>query len=574
MSPRPPQPIEPDAIRWTGLVGTALAARIAHRALRLDDEEHWAAQTRRIQIDQLRQNVRRAARTEFGRERGFARLAAIADEGQFLDAYRAASPLADWYAFKDRLARMREGGEPDLLWPGLVRDFAQTSGTTAGDKYIPISREMMQSNYRASLDIFAHLSRFGLSLPGLLCGKCLFIGGSSAVEENAHGVRTGDLSGLVTSLITWPLSEIYLPGKRIALLSDWTIKIEAMARAIWNHDVRLVSGMPSWGNVLFQRVVEIAREEGLDARCLRDVWPNLRVFVHGGVKYQPFDPRVRTLWSGRPDSDDIPTRFELYPASEGFIAMQDAPNSPGEADKSGAGVSHASPGLRLIPDIGVFYEFVPLSEIDDPDARAFTADEVELGERYVVVMSTCAGLWRYVLGDVVEFDSVPRPGKRGPDVGPARMRIVGRHRHFVNAFGENLIVEHIEHGVAEAARATGLALGEFTAAPVYPGEGRRAGLEVAVEIADPLPGEAALLAFRDAFDAAVKSINVDYTTKRRDDLGMGPPTLTPLPWGTFHRWLEARGKLGGQHKCPRCANHREILESLVAMAEPEAVLVR
>ena len=548
------------------MIGAALAARVARRAVLLDDEARWVAHTRRIQLTQLRRNLRRAARTEIGRELGFARIASIGDGGEMLEAYRAATPLADWYAFQDRLGRMREGGEPDLLWPGLVRDFAQTSGTTAGDKFIPLSLEMMRSNYRASLDIFAHLMRFGESLPGLLCGKCLFIGGSSAVETNRHGVRTGDLSGLVTSLITWPLSEIYVPGKEIALLSDWTEKIEVMARAIWNQDVRFVSGMPSWGIVLFRRVVEIAREHGLPAETLAEVWPNLRVFVHGGVKYQPFDARVRTLYSGSPDGADIPTRFELYPASEGFVAMQDAPNmfgDPSGGDPSGAGVS---PALRLIPDIGIFYEFVPLAEIDEPDARAFTADEVELGERYVVVMSTCAGLWRYILGDVVVFDSVPRAGMRGPEVGPLRMRIVGRHRHFINAFGENLIVEHIEHGVAEAARATGLVVGEFTAAPVYPVAGRKAGLEVAVEFADGSPSADQLAAFAGVFDSAVKAINVDYTTKRRDDLGMGPPIVTPLPIGAFHAWLASRGKLGGQHKCPRCANHREIIEGVVAQA--------
>jgi hypothetical protein len=550
-----PQPVRLNARRWTGLIGAGLAARVAGRAALLGREAYWAEHTPRLQTAQLRRNLRRAAETEIGRGAGFARLAGIGDDAELVGAYRKALPVADWYAFQERLARMREGGEPDVLWPGLVRDFAQTSGTTAGDKFIPVSREMMRSNYLASLDIFAHLSRFGLSLPWLMCGRCLFIGGSSAVETNEHGVRTGDLSGLVTSLIRWPLSEIYVPGKRIALLSDWTEKIEAMARAIWRHDVRFVSGMPSWGIVLFQRVLELARERGLPVETLSDLWPNLRVFVHGGVKYQPFDARVRTLFAGTPDGPDIPTRFELYPASEGFIAMQDAPVGPG---------GRAS--LRLVPDVGVFYEFVPLSEIDSPDPRAFTAEEAEPGERYVVVMSTCAGLWRYIIGDVVEFDTVPRPGRRGPEVGPLRMRIVGRHRHFINAFGENLIVEHVEHGVARAAEATGLVVGEFTAAPVYPEEGRRAGLEVAVEFEGGPPDPARLEAFARAFDQAVKAINVDYATKRRDDLGMAPPSVTPLPIGAFHRWLEARGKLGGQHKCPRCANHREILESLVAGA--------
>jgi hypothetical protein len=289
------------------------------------------------------------------------------------------------------------------------------------------------------------------------------------------------------------------------------------------------------------------------------VWPNLTLFVHGGVKYTPFEPRVRQFYSGSATGADIPWRLELYPASEGFIAMQD---------------TRGDPGLRLLSDIGNFYEFVPLEEIDSPTARAHACWEVEKGQKYVVVMSTCAGLWRYIIGDVVEFDTIPAsPSGRGGE-GPCRMRIVGRHRHFINAFGENLIVEHIENAVAAAAKDAGVVVGEFTAAPVYPGEGRRAGLELAVEIESKgtgagEPGNAAAWAraFRDAFDAALKSQNVDYTTKRTDGLGMVEPTITVLPVGTFHRWLLKKGKLGGQHKCPRCANHRDILTEVVAAAQ-------
>jgi hypothetical protein len=389
----------------------------------------------------------------------------------------------------------------------------------------------------------------------LLSGKALFLGGSTDLETNAHGIKTGDLSGLVTPMIRWPLSSIYLPGREIALMSRWPEKIDAMARVSVNEDVRMISGMPSWMLVLFERVMQIAREQGRRAECLRDVWPNLQLIVHGGVKYAPFDPRVRAVWSGSSDGPDVPHRLELYPASEGFVAMQDEPGAP---------------GLRLLTDIGNFYEFVPLERVHDADPPAMAAWEVEKGQRYVVCMSTCAGFWRYVLGDVVEFDSVPsRPDGTGGD-GPARLRIVGRHRHFVNAFGENLIVEHIENAVAQAARASGLVVGEFTAAPVYPGQDatgapRRAGLELVVEMG-PEAGERALSAFAESFDAALKAQNVDYTTKRTDNLGMGAPRITPIAPSTIHRWMEQRGKLGGQHKCPRCANHREYVEGILSSA--------
>lgn len=533
--------------RWTSLVGAALRLHLSRRIRLLGNLDYWRSRTAAIQLAQLRALLRFAARTEFGREHGFARLATLPDD-QLLHAYRKALPPADWYAYRDRIARMREGAQPDVLWPGLVRDFAQTSGTTAGDKYIPVSREMMRSNFRASLDIFAHLHRFGVSLPFLTAGKSLFLGGSTDYATSPQGIRTGDLSGLVVPMIRWPITKIYLPGRHIALMSHWPSKLDAMARACVNQDVRMVSGVPSWTLSLFERVLAVAREQGREVRTIADVWPTLTVFVHGGVRYAPFEPRVRQFWSGSPTGPDIPCRLELYPASEGFVAMQDV---------------RGDPGLRLMSDIGNFYEFIPLERVGEADAPAHACWEVEKGQRYVVCMSTCAGLFRYILGDVVEFDTIPAgPDGRGGE-GPCRLRIVGRHRHFINAFGENLIVEHIENAVAHAARHTGWVVGEFTAAPVYPDPsiGRRPGLELAIEVQSGDP--AALDAFARAFDDALKAQNVDYTTKRTDDVGMGPPTITVLPMGTFDRWMDSRGKLGGQHKCPRCANHRDYLSAVV-----------
>lgn len=536
------------AFRWTSLVGVGMRAYLAGRIRLLSNERHWQRNTAGIQLAQLRSLIEHAASTEFGRARSFRRLASLPN-AELLDAYRKEVPVSDWYAYRAQIARMREEGAPDILWPGRVMDFAQTSGTTAGDKYIPVSRQMLRSNFLASLDIFANLHRFGVPLPGMLAGKVLFLGGSTQLAANTHGVRTGDLSGIVTPLIRWPISEIYLPGADVALMSHWPSKIEAMARRCIREDVRMVTGMCSWMLVLFERVMQIAREEGREARTIRDVWPNFRVLVHGGVRYAPFDPKMRSLYWGSADAPDLPCRLELYPASEGFVAMQDRPGEP---------------GLRLNADQMNFFEFVPLERINDPDPPAFSCEAVEKGQRYVVVLSTCAGLWRYVLGDVVQFDTIPdRAESRGGGGGdgPCRLRIVGRHRLFINAFGENLIVEHIENAVASAARAAGIMIGEFTAAPVFPKEGQRPGLELAVEV-EGTPSPAAIGAFRDAFDASLKSQNADYTTKRTDGVGMAEPTITTLRPGVFHRWMESRGKLGGQHKCPRCANDREWLEQV------------
>lgn len=530
------------------LVGVGLRAALHRRASLLADREYWARHSGRIQIEQLRRLLAAAADTEFGREHDFARLASIPHDPDLLRAYRANVPVAEHNAFRPLLARMRERAEPSVTWPGVVRDWAQTSGTTAGDKFIPVSREMLRHNFRSSLDIFAHAINARVPLPHLYRGRFLFMGGSTDLTTNEHGVRTGDLSGIVTPLIRWPLSEIYLPGRDVALMSDWTAKIDAMVRVCLNEDLRGLSGMASWALVFFNRAIELAREQGRDVNCLRDLWPDFSFFIHGGVKYAPFDPRVRQTFSGMTSGpgSDIPHRIEVYPASEGFVAIQDVAGEP---------------SLRLNIDHDVFFEFVPLDDYHEGDPDAFTCDTVTPGVRYVVVLTTCAGLWRYTLGDVVEFDEAP-------PLAPARLRIVGRHRHFINAFGENLIVENIEHAAAHAAMTTGLPIGEFTAAPVYPdaASGVRAGLELAVEIDHPSPTPSLIDAFRDAFDQSLKQQCVDYGIKRKDDLGMAPPTITPLPMGAFHRWMASRGKLGGQHKCPRCANHRDIIAPVVALA--------
>lgn len=538
---------------WTSLVGVALHARVQARRKKLADLDFWCQQTGRLQIGELSTMLHICRDTRFGRAHRFDAALRYEDPMERLAAFRGETPISDWYAFQNDIADMREHGVPDVLWAGKVMHFAQTSGTTAGDKFVPITGAMMRGNYLASLDIFAHLINRGVYPERVMGGRCLFLGGSTDLDINEHGIATGDLSGLVTPLIKWPLSTIYSPGPKIALMSHWPDKIEAMARRAIDQDIRFISGMPSWALVLIDRVIELARARGDRVRCARDVWPNLEVFVHGGVNYVPFIERMSRAFSGDPGVD-FPCRHELYPASEGFIAMQDRDDDP---------------GMRLLSDNGIFFEFVPREQIDDPDPEAFTCWQVEKGQQYVVVMTTNAGLWRYVIGDVVEFDTIP--GGTQPDGsarrgdGPARLRIVGRHRHFINAFGENLIGEHIEHGVAAGVAQSGLVIGEFTAAPVYPGQHNRAGLELAIEFAsEPAPDR--LRRFIEAFDARLKAENVDYTTKRSDDLGMAFPTITPLPMGTFHRWLDSRGKLGGQHKCPRCANHREILEEVVSHA--------
>jgi hypothetical protein len=538
---------------WTSVIGAGLSAYLARRAKKLSDLSYWASASGPTQAAQLRGLLRTASKTAIGRDAGFAKIAAIDDDATMIAAYRDALPVADYERYRARLAQMREHAAPDLLWPGIVYDWAQTSGTTGGEKYIPVSKHMMRSNKTAAFDIFAHSRRAGVPLRRLFGGKMLFLGGCTETRVNQHGIRTGDLSGLVTPLINWPLSEVYEPGPDIALEPDWPTKIRKIVDRCGGLDIRFISGMASWSLLLLEDLLEDARASGRikSDGTVRDIWPNLTTFVHGGVRYPPFDPRVRAAWSGNPDTNDpaadIPHRLEVYPASEGFIAVQDTPGDP---------------GLRLHTDTGIFFEFIPAEQIDPDNADdwerggfdCFDVTQVEKGQRYVVCMTTCAGLWRYVIGDVVVFDSVPPEG-------PARLRIVGRHRHFINAFGENLIVEEIENAAVAARDRSGLTIGEFTAAPVYPGESTPPGLELVVEFAEP---GAAAGQFQDAFDHALKEQNVDYTTKRTSGFGMAPPRITPVPMGTFSGWMASRGKLGGQNKVPRCANHREFVDGLRA----------
>lgn len=526
---------QPGSYRWTSLIGAGLHARVAKRAKSLRNHRYWKVNTSYVQREQLRNLLERARGTAFGREYGFSAVLKAKD-AEIASEYRKAVPARDYVAFLPYVQRMVEDAEPDVLWPGLVKQFCQTSGTTAGDKRIPISDAMMASNKKASFDIFAHSLNWGVSLPKLLGGKALFLGGSSALDRRDNGIVIGDLSGIATQQIRWPLSAIYSPGRDIALMDHWPSKLDAMAKLTSTQDIRMISGMPSWTVALMDKVLAKTGKDRID-----EVWPNLTLFTHGGVRYDPFEPTVRRLFTG--GERDIPVRLELYPASEGFIAVQD---------------EFGHPCMRLNADHGIFYEFVPLEEIDKPDAPAFCADEVEPGQRYVVVMSTCAGLWRYVIGDVVVFESVPNRIGWGGGTGPARLRIVGRHKLFINAFGENLIVENIETAVAHAAREAGIEVGEFTASPVYPGDGVRSGLQLAVE----LVARGDMDRFAQAFDANLQAEVVDYRVKRTDGLGMAPPIVTPLEPGAIHAWMESRGKLGGQHKVPRCANHREFMDAL------------
>ena len=465
--------------------------------------------------------------TWFGRQHGFA---TIRSHGDFVKAV----PIRDFVAQLDMFRRI-EAGEPDVSWPGRVRYFAQTSGTTAGDKHIPVTREMMRSNSRAALRIFAYYSRrAGASVSGLFAGKLLFLGGSTALTRTESGAMIGDLSGIATSSIYWPITRHYEPGVELALLDSWEEKVRRVAERVAWRDVRFVTGMPSWVKILFDRICAI---RGVDpAGGMSRVWPNMQLFVHGGVNFAPYRQSFRKFFSPAHRLEFL----EVYPASEGFIAIQ------AERD---------DPGMEMLTDNGLFYEFVPLSEWGKADAPRLTVGQVELDVPYSLVLSTCAGLWAYDLGDVVRFTSLR----------PARIVFAGRNKHFINAFGENIIGEQVSAAVAAAAEAGGAEVAEFTAAPIYPDELRKAGAhQYVVEFNRPPAG--GLEAFAAAIDAELLKVNNDYSVKRAGNLGMTPVEVTAVPKGTFYEWMKSRGKLGGQHKVPVCANDRRYVDELLAVA--------
>jgi hypothetical protein len=492
----------------------ALAARRVTRLARALDAPAGA------QAAVLARLVRRAAGTDFGRRHDFAGIRTAAD-------FQARVPLRTYLDYRPFLDRV-VAGEPDVSWPGRIDRFAKTSGTTAGDKTIPVSPEMIASQRSAAWDALAqYVHRTGDG--GLAGGGLLFLSGSSALAPVGRDAsrKVGDLSGIMHDAVPWFLRGIAYPGREVAAVPDWERRLGRMAEEVIAADIRLVGGMPSWTLLLFERLSAMA-----GGRPIGEIWPGFRVFLHGGVHMAPFRARLAEA-VGRAFET-----LEVYPASEGFLAVQ--------TDRAG--------GLDLIPDGGLFFEFVPVGALGRPSAPRRTLADVEVGPVYAVVVSTCAGLFGYVLGDTVRFVS-PRP---------PRIVITGRTRHFVNAFGENVIVEEVEQAMAAALAATDARVVEYTVAPRFPEAGRARGAHEWIVEFETAPPD--IPRFARCLDERLAALNTDYRTKRAGDLGLGLPEVTAVPRGTFHAWLRDAGKLGGQHKVPRVTNDRTLAEALRARA--------
>lgn len=496
--------------------------------LRLPRIERFRREPVAVQAAQLRYLLDRAQHTEVGRAHGFRPDLSAAE-------FARRVPIQTYEEQFPQLERVLKG-EADVLWPGRPAWFAKSSGTTnARSKYVPVTMEALHGcHYCGGRDLLTLVSTLYPATP-LFHGQGLSLGGSLAPNPWRPAEpepRCGDVSAVITRNLPGWAQFIRSPPVELALLSDWDDKIEQLARHTARENITSILGVPTWTVVLIRRILELTGK-----RYIREVWPNLAMFAHGAVAFGPYRELFAELLP--PDQRDggrWPMRYlEIYNASEGFFGLQDQPDS---AD------------LLLLLDYGIYYEFVPLDQLGAAEPVAVPLEGVALDKHYAVVISTTAGLWRYLIGDTVRFTSLR----------PYRFRISGRTKHFLNAFGEEVVIENAEAAIAAACAATAATLTDFTAAPVYLGAHARGGHEWLIEFTQP-PADVAR--FTRVLDDTLRQLNSDYDAKRQHDLALVAPVVRTAPPGTFARWLRARGKLGGQHKVPRLQNDRALLKEIL-----------
>jgi len=477
-----------------------------------------------LQYRQLRYLLRKAKDTEIGRRCDFARICRLPDDEMY-QAYCGVVHVCGYESMRAQVMRMVQG-EPDVLWPGVCRRFAQSSGTSGGkSKYIPVTRESLSRNhYPGARDAVAFYLNEN---PGsrMFRGKGLILGGSFANELHLSNteVKVGDLSAHLIEKIN-PLVNIFrIPGKEISLMSDWEQKLPRLVEASRHADVTNISGVPSWFLTLLQ---EVLRSEGKEK--ISDVWPHLEVFFHGGISFEPY----RGIYSSITDATRM-HYVETYNASEGFFAAQNE-----LSDHS----------MLILPDRGVFYEFVPMSQ---PEAAPISMFGLQPGEIYRMIISTPAGLWRYDIGDTLLVCSLS----------PLKIKIAGRTQSYINAFGEEVMEHNANHAIAAACRDAEAAVRNYTVAPVY-ANGQDKGCHQWLIEWEKRPADMDL--FTHKLDEALQEVNSDYQAKRRSNIFLGIPQVTTLPAGAFDQWLavSGNGKRGGQRKIPRLSNDRRIADFL------------
>lgn len=474
-----------------------------------------------VQLELFKRLIYAAKDTEWGKKFDYATINSPAQ-------FQGRVPVTDYNLLKPYIERQRNG-EQNLLWNTDIKWFAKSSGTTSDkSKYIPVSNEALEEcHFKGGKDM---LSIYFHNHPDsrIFDGRGLVMGGSSSITEvNNESYYTGDLSAILMQNLPLWVQLKKTPSRSIALMDEWESKIEKMAHVTMEHDVTSISGVPSWTLVLIRRILDLAGKDNL-----AEVWPNLEVFFHGGVNFDPYRNQFKELIRS-----EIMSYMETYNASEGFFGIQDR---TGHND------------MLLMLDYGIYYEFVPFDQIGEESPKTLMLDEVETGQNYAMVISTNGGLWRYMIGDTVKFTSTD----------PYRIVITGRTKNFINAFGEEIIIENAEKALAIACDKCNSIVSDYTAAPVYFNQHKNAAHEWLIEFErEP----ESLDIFTDTFDNALKSLNSDYEAKRYKDMVLGQPVIHSLPDKTFYNWLKKKDKLGGQNKVPRLSNNRKYVDDILKM---------
>jgi hypothetical protein len=474
-----------------------------------------------VQTELLVKMMETAASTEFGKQYRFKGILSH-------EAFKQEVPLQEYEQVKPFVDRLMNG-EQHLLWPGETKWFAKSSGTTTGrSKFIPVTRDsLMDCHYKGGKDLLA-LYYHNYPNRKLYNGKHLIIGGSAQINYLSNDSYFGDLSAIIVKNLPWWAEIRRTPSKEIALMSEWEEKIERMALSTIEQDVYILAGVPSWTMVLANKILEITGKDNL-----KEVWPNLELFMHGGVNFDPYREQFQRLIP-----DPSMNYVETYNASEGFFGIQDTLERE----------------MLLMLDYGIYYEFIPMSSFKGTASTdVYDIEQVEVGVNYALIISTNAGLWRYITGDTVEFTSV----------NPYRFKITGRTKSFINAFGEEVIVENAEKAIAHAAEKTDAVIREYTACPIYLSGLDRGAHEWAIEFVHQ-PNDAERFQF--LLDEKLRELNSDYDAKRHKDMVLQGPVVRYLPEGSFEKWLKSIGKLGGQHKVPRLSNNRTIMDQVLDLA--------
>jgi len=444
-----------------------------------------------------------------------------------INQFKERIPVQNYDTLKPYINQMLKG-EQNVLWPSEIKWFAKSSGTTSDrSKFIPVSEESLEDcHFRGGKDMLAIYCN---NMPDakMFTGKSLVLGGSHQINQLSPDSFYGDLSAVIIKNLPFWAELLRTPNMAIALMDNYEDKIEQMARATIEVNVTNIAGVPTWTIVLAKRILEITGKKNL-----LEVWPNLELYVHGAVNFEPYREQFKRLMP----SDEM-YYLETYNASEGFFGIQDRKDSN---------------DLLLMLDYGIYYEFIPMEEIDREFPDTVSLGEVELDKNYAMVISTNAGLWRYMIGDTVKFTSKY----------PYRLKITGRTKHFINAFGEEVIIDNAEKALSKACIETGALIKDYTACPIYFDKDEPGAHEWIIEF-EKQPKE--FERFIDILDNTLREVNSDYDAKRFKDMALKRPKVHLAKDGLFYDWLKAKGKLGGQHKVPRLANERIYVDELLKM---------